>query len=124
VEHWRWLLAYLIDWHKREENADWWDYFRLLELDEADLLDEPRALTGLVYAGAVEVVLNRRTGRPTGSTIHRYSYPPQDVEIGRKGSLTLQSGEHFGTIVAHDRDERISTSRRRRRHPATLYSTT
>ena len=28
----RWLLAYLLDWHRREDKAGWWEYFRLLEL--------------------------------------------------------------------------------------------
>ncbi len=38
----RWLLAYLLDWHRREDKAVWWEYFRLRELPEEDLFDEPR----------------------------------------------------------------------------------
>src|SRR5262249_33256604 len=34
------LLAHLLDWHRREEKAPWWEYFRLRELSDADLLDE------------------------------------------------------------------------------------
>src|SRR4030095_16951090 len=39
----RYHLAYLLDWHRREDKAEWWDYYRLRELPEDDLLDEPRA---------------------------------------------------------------------------------
>jgi len=28
-QHVRWLLAYLLDWHRREDKAGWWEYFRL-----------------------------------------------------------------------------------------------
>ena len=28
-QHARWLLAYLLDWHRREDKAVWWEYFRL-----------------------------------------------------------------------------------------------
>jgi uncharacterized protein len=40
----RWLIAYLLDWHRREDKASWWEYFRLLALPEEDLFDEPRAI--------------------------------------------------------------------------------
>ncbi|MGE3274963.1 MAG: TM0106 family RecB-like putative nuclease [Vicinamibacterales bacterium] len=122
--HSRWLLAYLVDWHRREAKAEAWEYYRLIELPEEDLLDEKNAITGLEHVGQVEVVLNKRTGKPTGSTIERYSYPPQEVEIGRKGSLKLQNGKSFGTIAAHDREARLidikSTSDLR---PRTVLST-
>src|SRR5205823_6317034 len=28
----RWLLAHLLDWHRREAKAPWWEFFRLREL--------------------------------------------------------------------------------------------
>ena len=42
--HGRWLLAYLVDWHSREENASWWEYFRLIETPAEDLFEEPDAM--------------------------------------------------------------------------------
>jgi len=36
----RYLLAYLLDWHRREDKAVWWEYFRLRDLPDEDLLDE------------------------------------------------------------------------------------
>ena len=28
----RWILANIIDWHRREDKAVWWEYFRLRDL--------------------------------------------------------------------------------------------
>jgi uncharacterized protein len=97
------LLAYLIDWHEREENADWWEYFRLVELPDDELLDEGKAIAALEFVDDVEVVVHKRTGRPTGSVVRRFRYAPQEVQIGSRGAVVLRSGAHYGTIEAHDR---------------------
>jgi uncharacterized protein len=116
-------MAYLVDFHKREENAEWWDYYRLLDLAEEELLDEAKAIVRLEHVEALEVVVNRKTGRPTGSVVHRYRYPIQEVEIGRKGSLKLQTQEHAGTIVAHDRAARtIDIKTTLKEHPSCVLS--
>ena len=81
AQHTRWLLAYLIDWHRREENAEWWEYFRLNELPEEELLDESEAIAGLEFVERRAVVLGK-TGKPTGSRDRSLPYPPQEVEIG------------------------------------------
>src|SRR5258707_728439 len=39
-QHARWLLAYSLDWHRREDKAGWWEYYRLRDLPEEDLFDE------------------------------------------------------------------------------------
>src|SRR6266571_7401585 len=44
-----WLLAHMLDWHRREEKAPWWEYFRLRDLSDEELLDETSALAGLVH---------------------------------------------------------------------------
>jgi uncharacterized protein len=123
ADHPRWLLAYLLDWHRREINAEWWDYYRLLELPEEDLLDEKKAIAGLEHVMEVEVVRRKGSGKPTGSVIHRYRYPTQELEIGRKGSLKLQTGANFGTIVAHDREARlIDVKTSATEHPTHVFS--
>ena len=43
----RWLLAHMLDWHWREEKTAWWEFFRLCDLTEEDLLDEKAAIAGL-----------------------------------------------------------------------------
>ncbi len=59
-------LAYLIDWHRREENADWWEYFRLKELPAEDLFDERDAIAGLTFVERLGFVIGK-TGKPTRS---------------------------------------------------------
>ena len=70
------VLAYLLDWHYREDKVAWWEYFRLLKLDDDELLDERLAVAGLEFAGRVEEVRHKVTGKPTGSVVDRYRYPP------------------------------------------------
>jgi uncharacterized protein len=104
-DHERWLLAYLIDWHHREEKAEWWEFFRLRELAEEDLLDEPKAIAGLVYVGEIGPVLNKK-GKPTGSTIHQYQFPPQEIELKEGDDLRRQDDKPFGEVLALDRVNR------------------
>jgi uncharacterized protein len=92
------LLAYLLDFHRREDKAGWWEYFRLRELPEDDLFEEPRALAGLEFAAELRQIKK--------SFVHRYRYPVQEVEIRRKDELKTQDGKHFAEVVAIDRDER------------------
>src|SRR2546426_5280137 len=61
----RWLLAYMLEWHRREEKAAWREFFRLRELSDEDLLDEKAALSGLQYVGRVV----------DGSAADRYRFP-------------------------------------------------
>jgi predicted RecB family nuclease len=123
-EHHLWLLAYLVDWHKREINAEWWEFFRLRDLPEEDLFDERKAIAGLAFQDRVEVVRNKKTQRPTGSVVDRYSYPPQDVEL--RGKLFVQTGKQFGTIEKHDRQARTIDIRKGPKqaeiHPSAIYS--
>jgi len=91
-------LAYLLDWHRREDKAGWWEYYRLCELPEEDLLEEPAAVAGLEFAGELEKIKK--------SVVQRYSYPEQEVEIHRGDTLKTQDGKVFGELVALRRAER------------------
>jgi uncharacterized protein len=95
----QYLLAYLLDWHRREDRAGWWEYYRLREMPEAELLDEPRALAGLTWVGDI--------GVEKKSTIQRYTFPEQECDIRLSDTLKLQSGQAFsGDIRAIDRRAR------------------
>ncbi len=102
-QHARWLLAYLLDWHRREDKAGWWEYFRLRDLPDEDLFDEPQAVAGLVHVERVGFVPHVKTGKPTTSVIDRYAYPVQEMEIRRKDDLKLRDGRKFGVVIAVDR---------------------
>ncbi len=105
ADHHQWLLACLVDWHRREINAEWWEYFRLRDLPEEDLFDERKAVAGLTFVARVGPVIGK-TGRATGSMIDRYQYPPQDIEIEEGDNLKPQVDAPFGEVMAHDRNAR------------------
>ena len=91
----RWLLAQLLDWHRREEKSMWWEYFRLCDLSDAELIEDKSALGGLHYL--------RETARIKRSAVHRYGFPPQDHAIDRALDIhdpKTKSGA--GTLVAID----------------------
>jgi hypothetical protein len=89
----RWLLANLLDWHRRESKADWWEYFRLKDLTDEDLLDERCALSGLNFVERVGV--QRKI--PTDS----YSFEKQETDI-RAGDIVCERSEKIGEVVAID----------------------
>ncbi|WP_284777422.1 TM0106 family RecB-like putative nuclease [Agrobacterium sp. lyk4-40-TYG-31] len=97
-QHARWLLAHSLDWHRREQKALWWEYFRLSDLAAEDLLEERAGLSGLSFIGA--------TGGTAKAPIHRYSFPPQETELRGGESLRNMGGAHFGTVEEMALDER------------------
>lgn len=105
-DHPRWLLAYLLDWHRREDKSAWWEYYRIRDLPESELLEEPKAIAGLVFDRRVEIIKHARTGKSTGSVVDRYRYPEQDAELGGKGRLSIPGGKSVGQLVGHDRSAR------------------
>ena len=86
----RWILANILDWHRRELKAVWWEYFRLSDLSADDLLDERAGLSGL------DLRRGRLAGRPQ-TPIHRYSFPPQETELRGGEELKSLGGASLGT---------------------------
>ena len=90
-----WLLAQMLEWHRREEKSSWWEYFRLCELSDEELQEDRNALGGLVYVREVDHIKR--------STVHRYSFPPQDQAIDRAHEVhDPRTGHSAGTVVAID----------------------
>ena len=71
------LLGYLLDYYRREDKSQWWEYFHLLGLDAQELVEERKTLGGLEFGGEV--------GKEKRSTLCRYRFPPQDhgIEVGQ-----------------------------------------
>jgi uncharacterized protein len=88
----RWILANLIDWHRREDKAVWWEYFRLADLSPEDLLDEQSGLSGLSFVGEV--------GGTARAPIHRYRFPPQETELRGGEELRNLGGARLGSVEA------------------------
>ena len=103
----RYLLAYLLDWHYREDKVGWWEYYRLIELPDEELVDEPAAIIGLEFVERVGPFIGGKSGRATGSTIDRYRYPTQECEIHAGNDLKTRDGKPFGKVLVADRVNRI-----------------
>ncbi len=101
----RWLLAYLLDYHRREDKATWWEYFRLCELPEEELLDERGAIAGMQFIERLGFAIGKN-GKPTKSVIDRYSFPEQECDIDPDDDVKLQDQRGFGKVVAVDRARR------------------
>lgn len=85
-----WILANVLDWHRREEKALWWEYFRLSELSAEDLLDEKKGLAGLSFVEDV--------GGTARAPIHKYKFRPQEADIRNGESLRNLGGDQLGTV--------------------------
>ena len=90
-------LAYLLDWHRREEKSTWWEFFRMLELPEEELLEEAKAVAQLELLG--------RTGLEKSRTL-RFRYPPQEFEVRAGETLYSQVRTKFGEVKECDRHNR------------------
>lgn len=114
----RWLLAHLVDWHRREAKAPWWEFFRLRDLSEEELFDEKAAVSGLRFVA--------RVGGTKRSPIDRYVYPLQDTDVRDGDSLYLPDGTDFGSVEAIDRVGRTIDVKKRGAqadvHPTAVFA--
>ncbi len=93
-QHVRWLAAHLIEWHRREDKSAWWDFFRLRELSEDELVEETKPLAGLEYEGVVGTVKQ--------SNIHRFTFPPQEHRLEEGKDAVDPQAEKNRTVYAID----------------------
>jgi uncharacterized protein len=114
----RWILAYVLDFHRREEKAVWWELFRLAALSAEDLLDEPTGLSGLTFVQAV--------GGTDKQPVHRYSFPPQETDLRGGEELRNLGGKKLGMIEAICLDRRTVDIRKRKDsasiHPQAVFA--
>lgn len=96
-QHACWLLAQLLDWHRREAKPEWWRFFDLLARPMEELVTSPEALGDLQYQEAVGAV-----GR---SLVHRYAHEIEQehkFQIGDK-PINPATETPAGEVVAIDR---------------------
>jgi len=87
------LLADLLDWHRRESKVAWWEFFRLRDLTDDELLDEKAAVAGLRFVSR----LSMARGIPTD----RYAFVRQEAEV-RIGDKLCYKDEKIGQTMAID----------------------
>jgi uncharacterized protein len=91
----RWLLAQMLDWHRREEKPDWWMYFARQLMSDDELADDRESISGLRF---VEVV-----SEGDRSSVYRYEFTPQDHKF-RQGSKPYdpRTARRVGEVTAVD----------------------
>lgn len=117
-QHARWLLANILDWHRREEKALWWEYFRLSALAADELFDERAGLSGLTFMSV--------TGGTARAPVHRYSFLLQETELRGGEDMHSVGGAKLGSVQAISLDERWVDVKKRMDsadvHPAAMFS--
>ena len=121
LEQAQWILAQLLEWHRREDKVDWWEFFRLDQMSDDELLEEP--------AGIAELRFERRVGvTKRGNPIDRYQFPEQDTDVD-EGDRVFEPGQgkpdQFATVEAIDFEHRTIDLRKKSacadRHPTALF---
>jgi predicted RecB family nuclease len=70
----RWLLAHLLEYHRREEKPQWWAFFNNLQLDPEELIESTETIGGLELEGEPEA-----DGQ---SLVYTLRFPAQEHKIG------------------------------------------
>ncbi|HUS63635.1 MAG TPA: TM0106 family RecB-like putative nuclease [Kofleriaceae bacterium] len=115
----RWVLAQMLEYHRREHKVHWWKHFELAAMSADDAMDEREALAGLEHLGTVKT---SKQGIPTD----RYRFPEQDHELGAGDDvLAGEAGDGFGEIVAIDRAARTVDIKKTKKtaglHPPVVF---
>lgn len=111
----KWLLANMLDWYRREKKSFWWEYYRLSELGDEDLLEEDDALAGLTFTG------NQQQEKK--SIVHFYGFPEQEFTL-KEGDNVSYKAETVGEIYSIDLAKRIIGIKKRKKsvdvHPTNI----
>ncbi|NOU26849.1 MAG: TM0106 family RecB-like putative nuclease [Polyangiaceae bacterium] len=117
----RWVLAQLLEWHRREDKVDWWEFFRLNDMAADELLDERAGIAGLRFERRLEVTKR-------GVVVDRYSFPPQDTEFAEQDAAYEPGCEKpspVATVEGIDLEKRTLDLRkgvaRADHHPTALF---
>jgi uncharacterized protein len=118
-QHARWLLANSLDWHRREQKAVWWEYYRLCDLAADELFDERSGLSGLSFI--------ERAGGTTKNPVDRYGFPPQESDIRSGETVFDVGGGALGSVRAISIEEGWLEIKKRQAsvdvHPEAVFAT-
>jgi hypothetical protein len=104
----KWLLAHLIHYFQREDKNEYWEFFRLMDLEYADLFDERETIAGLEYEGPIQGT-DKQFLRKYRFPLQELSSMKDDAEVhqfaGKQlGKLhELNRGEHY--IIINHKEE-------------------
>lgn len=86
----KFLLAHMMEFHRREEKATYWEKFRILSLEESEYRDERRAVFGMQFSKELS---------PGRAPLHRYRFAPdQELDIRPGDEVLNVDGSKLGTV--------------------------
>lgn len=96
-----WLLAELLEFHRREEKPMWWRRFDRLEKSAEELAEDADCIGGLTRRAGAAVSLGR------GSMGYWYDYPADQETKIRKGSAVMLHNfpDLGGTVAVEEMDD-------------------
>ncbi len=118
-QHATWLLAQLLSFHRREDKANWWLYYHLMN----DLTDEQRIEAGEPIGGLEPMGAPFEVDR---SIVQRYSFPEQEHDVAEGDSVfDPATKERYATVAGIDDASRTVDLKRGKRaeplpHPTSI----
>lgn len=93
------LLAWLLEFHRREDKPTWWRYFKLLESDDDQRDDDPYCLSNLVRTTTPRQAIKKSWG-------YEYRFDPEKETKFAEGSecVMVQDPKPKGEITRFDVD--------------------
>lgn len=76
LEH-RWLMADLLDFHKRERSVEVFEFLQMVNKTETELYDDPNVIAGLDFLSELES--SPAAGRRNHAVIRRYRFDPNQL---------------------------------------------
>ncbi len=97
----RWLLGNLLQYHRREAKAEWWEFFRRVE-QPTEMVADRQALGGLKW---LREILPYRHGPRDRSEVYTFAFPEQEYDLG--GSpVDVDTRSSVGAVISIDDDRR------------------
>lgn len=93
----RFLLGHMMEFHRREEKAVWWEYFRLRDLPVEELAGERKAMTGLTF----QAIVNAKA-----APVIRYTFADQDADARQGDDVYETDGGKIGSVLSVDYNTR------------------
>ncbi len=100
----RWLLANMLDWHRREDKAVWWEYFGLP-------ICRPKTFS-MSAQGSRAYLCRRRRWHGEGAD-PSLQFPPQETELRGGEDLRNLGGDKLGKVEAISFEERTVDIKKR-----------
>ena len=95
----RWLLGNLLQYYRREQKPEWWDYFDRLKHPE-DLTDVDRKAIGdLAWRSDIAAYKHKKNDK---NLVRTYAFPAQEYDLSPGEVVNAYTGRGAGTLIDVD----------------------